>query len=244
LGQNSKEDEEKEDNVEQEGSRQHDQAPKHVNPPDPSSQLQEIGEELWDTFVLRSAWDDSPTMAALPPKEDYDEMYTRSLTVLKKSRLFRSVQWLEENGVCADTMHSRDSTIREKSAQLAMELVVLRDIDAGEEIFLDYGNEWEAAWKKHVEEWEPVEGADSYVSAFEMNLQYDHVFRTEFEQMKNPYPSNLMLKFQSRESTTCMVTKASRTLQTCVHQMPSVTIFGSPMAFSEKWKNLESEEEL
>ena len=57
MGQNSKEDEEKEDNVEQEGSRQHDQAPKHVNPPDPSSRLPEIGEESWDTFVLRSAWD-------------------------------------------------------------------------------------------------------------------------------------------------------------------------------------------
>ena len=82
------------------------------------------------------------------------------------------------------------------SAQLAMELVALRHIEAGEELFLDYGDEWEAAWTKHVETWEPVQGADSYVSAFEMNQQVDHVLRTEFEQMTDPYPANLMIKFQ------------------------------------------------
>ncbi len=290
----------------------HDETTEGIPLPTPRSRFHEIGEELWDTFVLNSAWDDSPTMAALPPKEDYNAMYMQTLKQLTKSRLQRSVEWLNENGVCADTMDSRESTIRQAghgafasrrlrkgsiilpvplihipdrevldmyvlkaepgksyegnkdqrkrpqlllnycmghrdstlvlspygpafnlinhnqtlanvklqwalpqrsqhnpallnmtvseleeiaSAQLAMELVALRDIDPDEEIFLDYGDEWETAWNKHVDEWKPVEGADTYVSAFEMNQQRHHVFRTEFEQLKNPYPFNLILKF-------------------------------------------------
>ena len=285
---------------------------KNIPPPTRRSQIAELGDFLWDTFVLGSPWDDSPTMAALPHKEDYDEMYQQSLIKIKKSRLFRDAKWLQENGVCADTMHMGESTIRQaghgafasrrlrqntivlpiplihipnrkvlnmygltgasgksfkrdvkeptrpqlllnycmghrnstlllspygpvfnlinhnqtlvnvriqwaspersqhnpdllnmtinelseiESSQLAMELVALRDIEAGEEIFLDYGDEWEAAWQKHVREWKPVEAADTYISAFEMNLQLStHTFRTEFEQMRNPYPPNLMLK--------------------------------------------------
>lgn len=284
----------------------------NVPPPTRQSQFSEMKEELWETFVLNAAWDDSPTMAAFPSKEHYDAMNTQSVRMLKKSQMYRDKQWLQENGVCADTMHLGESTIRQaghgafasrrlrkdaiilpiplihipdrkvlntyglivasgqplkgdisrpkpaqlllnyclghrdstlllspygpvfnlinhnqtlanvklqwaspqrsqhrpdllnrnvselhdlKFSKLAMELVALRDIEPGEEIFLDYGDEWEAAWQRHVAEWKPVEGADTYVSAFEMNQQVDHQFRTEFEQMKDPYPPNLMLKF-------------------------------------------------
>jgi hypothetical protein len=38
----------------------------------------------------------------------------------------------------------------ERDARVAMELIALRDIQSGEEIFLDYGNEWEEAWKEHI----------------------------------------------------------------------------------------------
>ena len=282
--------------------------------PDPSPanpKLFELAPEIWETFVLKSAWGDSPTMAALPPEEDYDEMYEQTLTQLKKSRMMRSPEYLEESGVCADHLHFGESTIRQaghgafatrhlrkgdivvpvplihipdrelldmyhfraepfqrirgdpnlprrpqlllnyclghrdstlllspygplfnlinhnqtmanvrlqwaspkrsqhdpemlqknitefdnlRQAVLAMEVVALRDIEPNEEIFLDYGDEWEAAWQKHVREWKPVEGADTYVSAFEMNNRFGHVYRTEFEQVRNPYPTNLMLK--------------------------------------------------
>lgn len=279
----------------------------------PHSELDDLATELWDTFVLNSVWEDSPTMAALPSKEDYDAMYEQTLFKLKKSRMQRSTEWLAENGVCADTMYYGESTIRQaghgayasrhlkegaivlpipvihipdrkvldmyelhaeggensatgnkerprppqlllnyclghrdstmllspygpvfnlinhnqtlanvklqwahparsqhkpemlqrnvsefenyKSAQLAMELVALKDIEPDDEIFLDYGDEWEAAWQKHVEEWRPVKDAETYLSAFEMNQHFDHVYRTEFEQMQQPYPTNLMLRF-------------------------------------------------
>lgn len=80
------------------------------------------------------------------------------------------------------------------SARLAMELVATRDIEPNEEILLDYGDEWESAWLKHVKEWQPVKDADDYVAAIDFDSQTE-VIRTEFEQMKNPYPANTMLKF-------------------------------------------------
>lgn len=284
--------------------------------PQPTPRLPKtIKDELWDNFVLGSPWDDSPTMAALPStRDEYEALDTQSLDKIKKPRLKRSLEWLQGNGVCGDTMHMGLSTIRQAGhgafaswklqqgavvlpvplihipkraalkfysvnppavrtgkqhgknaklmraqlllnycmghrnsslllspygplfglinhnktlanvrlqwasplrsqhnpallnvtiielgdihrSQLAMELVALRDIEPGEEIFLDYGDEWEAAWQKHVQRWKPVKGADTYVSAFEMNQQFDHVFRTESEQEERPYPPNLMIKF-------------------------------------------------
>jgi SET domain len=38
---------------------------------------------------------------------------------------------------------------------LAMEIVALRDIPPGEEVFLDYGVEWEEAWMAHLSRWKP-----------------------------------------------------------------------------------------
>ena len=93
----------------------------------------------------------------------------------------------------------KEITEEVKSASLAMELVALRDIKAGEEIFLDYGDEWQRAWEDHVREWKPPASAASYVSAYEMNRDFPyHLFRTESEQDKEPYPSNLMLKFHKK----------------------------------------------
>jgi hypothetical protein len=37
-----------------------------------------------------------------------------------------------------------------------MELVALRDIESGEELFLDYGDDWERSWQHHLETWQPA----------------------------------------------------------------------------------------
>jgi hypothetical protein len=42
-------------------------------------------------------------------------------------------------------------------AGLAFEYVALRDIDAHEEILIDYGIEWQLAWEKHAGNWKPVQ---------------------------------------------------------------------------------------
>jgi hypothetical protein len=82
----------------------------------------------------------------------------------------------------------------ESGARLAMELIALRDIHQDEEIFLDYGDEWEEAWQEHVRTWAPVPDAEQYVSAKQFNEETDRL-KTGLEQSKDPYPMNVGLKF-------------------------------------------------
>ena len=71
----------------------------------------------------------------------------------------------------------RKLTIEEIAKQagrgLSMEIVALRDIEPGEEVYMDYGEEWEEAWAKHVATWKPPAGldGDSVVTAKEANEQ-------------------------------------------------------------------------
>ncbi|CAB9524160.1 Guanylate cyclase [Seminavis robusta] len=81
---------------------------------------------------------------------------------------------------------------RKKKTSLALELVALRDIQPGEEVFLDYGDEWESAWQEHVKTWEAYPQAKDYVSAHQLDSSPDRLL-TEFEQMENPYPWNVNL---------------------------------------------------
>jgi hypothetical protein len=50
---------------------------------------------------------------------------------------------------------SWDELTSQTGRGLAMEIVALRDIKAGEEVFIDYGVEWEEAWAAHVAGWKP-----------------------------------------------------------------------------------------
>ena len=59
---------------------------------------------------------------------------------------------------------------------------------AGEEIFLDYGPEWEAAWSEHVQNWKPPPNAELYKHSSEYQLEF---FRTMEELNSSPYPPNL-----------------------------------------------------
>lgn len=77
-----------------------------------------------------------------------------------------------------------------RTAKLSFELIATRDIEEGEEIFMDYGDEWEEAWQAHVREWKPVEGAEEYIPAFQLNDEEEY-FLTEEEQEEDPYPENV-----------------------------------------------------
>eukprot|EP00957_Ditylum_brightwellii_P149200 11362033-Ditylum_brightwellii.AAC.1 len=80
----------------------------------------------------------------------------------------------------------------EGTTGLVMEFVAIKDIKKGEEIMLNYGVEWEKAWKRHVEkDWEPTYGSDMYISAYEMNALQNtsfHILRTKDE---GAYPFNI-----------------------------------------------------
>ena len=78
-------------------------------------------------------------------------------------------------------------------AGLVLEVVAIKDIQAGEEIYLDYGSVWEEAWKGHLKHWETPPLSSSYTSADEWNAEDEPELRTEVEQMTVPYPENLYI---------------------------------------------------
>ena len=93
--------------------------------------------------------------------------------------LNKSVNWLERNT---------------KNAQLSFDFIATRDIQPGEEIFLDYGEEWQKAWTEHVNNWSPGVKSQGYVSASDLNKDAENqhlVLRTSKEQESDPYPNNV-----------------------------------------------------
>jgi len=77
---------------------------------------------------------------------------------------------------------------------LLMEYVALRDIQQGEEILFNYGDEWEDAWNQHVATWTPMPGAETYVSASNMNADPYYTKLQTLEEMGNEtYPENIFL---------------------------------------------------
>jgi len=80
-----------------------------------------------------------------------------------------------------------------QTARLSMELVALRDIQEGEEIMLDYGNEWEMAWQQHLNSFDY--SFSSYLSAPHFNADLAKPLRTVFDilQYGSPYPENVQV---------------------------------------------------
>ena len=72
---------------------------------------------------------------------------------------------------------------------LSFEYVAVRDIEEGEEVFMDYGDEWQAAWDEHVKNWKPVPNSEGYVHTTDWE---EDVLRTDKELETNPYPDNFV----------------------------------------------------
>lgn len=93
-----------------------------------------------------------------------------------------------------------------ESDQLWIEIVAMKQIRAGDEVFLDYGADWQRAWELHEEAWssqlEPEEL--SYVSAATyLNDHANDPIPTQVEQSAEPLPDNLRTAciFRSSEDT-------------------------------------------
>lgn len=89
----------------------------------------------------------------------------------------RHPEWLE---------HPIDQWGETQHTGLAFDVVALRDIVEDEEVFLWYGDEWEAAWKKHVETWQPPPGSHEYEPSLRLNEMYDIPIRTVSEGSYHP----------------------------------------------------------
>ena len=113
------------------------------------------------------------------------------------------IVWTEESTAIFHNLTWLNKTVDfledQLSPGLEFDYVAIKDIQPGEEVFLDYGKEWDQAWKSHLDDWMPVEGADNYVDASQLNC-YDEdecknapVVKTYDEQEKHPYPDNLRM---------------------------------------------------
>uniref|UniRef100_A0A7S1YYF1 SET domain-containing protein n=1 Tax=Ditylum brightwellii TaxID=49249 RepID=A0A7S1YYF1_9STRA len=99
----------------------------------------------------------------------------------------------ENNEISIWTKRSYNRLVKASKVPLMIEYVAKREIQPGEEIFLDYGAEWEAAWKEHVQNWTPPADSKDYVMATTFaKLMEDQPIRTGGEQEEDPYPENLI----------------------------------------------------
>jgi hypothetical protein len=71
-----------------------------------------------------------------------------------------------------------------------LELVAIRDIAPGDEIWIDYGAAWATAWEQHVAAWRPPPRADAYAPAY-VHDDAIQSLRTVQELQTHPYPDNI-----------------------------------------------------
>jgi hypothetical protein len=77
---------------------------------------------------------------------------------------------------------------------LMLDYIALRDLEPGEEIFIDYGESWTRSWLRHSAQWQSIGARDyHYETAEEYTNKHDtEVLKTPKEQYQHPYPSNIM----------------------------------------------------
>jgi len=106
------------------------------------------------------------------------------------------IQWTTRSE--ADCFHQKEwldteiQNIPMTRAGLMFDVIALRDIHPGEEVFLDYGPEWEQAFLEHNEKWVQPLRADEYADPRIYNMLHgDKILLTVAEQETNAYPDNL-----------------------------------------------------
>jgi len=74
---------------------------------------------------------------------------------------------------------------------LLLEFVATKDIQSGDELFLDYGSEWQRAWDTHIDSWNASREKQGHTHyAHDVNKSSE-VVRTQREQERVAYPENL-----------------------------------------------------
>jgi hypothetical protein len=93
--------------------------------------------------------------------------------VVWSTKSMRKPEWLEQPpSVWAESM----------VAGLAFDYVATKDISAGDEVFISYGDDWENAWNDHVERFSKARGRSPfYFPAFELDAQADSIIKTVAE---------------------------------------------------------------
>jgi len=95
---------------------------------------------------------------------------------------------------------------------LMMEFIALRDIQPGEEVLINYGDDWQKAWDEHLKNWKPISpesdynnltmwtklakasnGKDGYIRMEVFNNDKKIPIKTVEEQLVEPYHSALQI---------------------------------------------------
>jgi len=98
------------------------------------------------------------------------------------------------------TALSADDVLSKEYSGLILEFVATRNIEEGEEIFIDYGPSWEAAWNHHKKNWKPIRGADEYIPASEFNAM-DNILLDKYPRNVDSLcflPDNFVYNAESR----------------------------------------------
>mmetsp|Transcript_1295 Transcript_1295/g.1673 ORF Transcript_1295/g.1673 Transcript_1295/m.1673 type:complete len:214 (+) Transcript_1295:2905-3546(+) len=69
---------------------------------------------------------------------------------------------------------------QEKYSLIVLEIVATRDIEVDEEVFIDYGIEWEEAWNVHIRDWRSPCDNSHVLSSKAIRLMNDDKFNSEF----------------------------------------------------------------
>lgn len=68
------------------------------------------------------------------------------------------------------------------STCLAVDYIALRDIQAGEEIVMDYGTDWQRAWNQHIHQWRPAQNQDGV--RYRRAMEWDQDLQTPIPTIK------------------------------------------------------------
>lgn len=91
------------------------------------------------------------------------------------------LRWSEKQGK-PEMMEWNTQKVLEfnRKSGLAMEFYALRDIEEGEEVLIDYGEDWQEAWDRHVFDWvPPVNSGGDYMTAWDYDIRQRTAIYTE-----------------------------------------------------------------
>lgn len=75
---------------------------------------------------------------------------------------------------------------------IGFDIVALEDIAADEEIFIDYGSEWQDAWDLYIENWDPEEKRPPSAFDYMKSIESSPYFTEDERAKEDPVPENVM----------------------------------------------------
>jgi len=109
---------------------------------------------------------------------------------LDKSKVNARIQWSTSKHHLKDWENdSVEDILNREHNGLMLELVATKNIEQGDEVFLDYGSRWDMAWKAYVENWSPPANSHDFQNVQELNA--NEIVRTIEELREKAYGYNV-----------------------------------------------------